>query len=249
MVQQLLPAPGSADLDDEELLALYDPGELPMVRFNFVSTADGAATHQGVTGTLGTAADKRIFALLRRHADVILIGAGTIRTEGYGGELLDAPAQAWRAERGLAPHPAIAVVSGSLNLDPGMPFFAKAPVRPIVITSAAAPENRRRALGAVADVIEGGRTAVEPGIAVRELQARGHRRIHSEGGPVLFAAFQRAGAVDSLCLSISPLLGGGQARRIADGPGEELQAMRLVLLLEEEGALFAEYRGSRRGQG
>jgi riboflavin biosynthesis pyrimidine reductase len=243
MVHQ--PTAGKAPLDDDGLLALYapPPGQDPWVRFNFVSTLDGAATHGGVSGGLGTAADKRIFALLRRHADVILVGAGTIRAEGYGGDLVDGAGRAWRTARGVPAHPGIAVVSAGLNLDPASEFFARAPVRPLVLTTADAPLERAGELAEVADVVRCGEHRVDPRRAAGELASRGLRRIHSEGGPTLFADFQEADLVDSLCLSLSPLLAGGTSRRIADGAGEHpLRRMALNLLLEEDSALFLEYR-------
>lgn len=252
MVRQLIPTPPEATgtaLTDGQLLDLYrpEPGRLPFVRFNFVSSADGAATWDGKSGSLGTDADRRIFALLRRHADVILIGAGTIRAEGYAGELLDAPAQAWRRERGLPAHPGIAVVSGSLDLDPGSPFFTAAPTPIVVLTAGSADPSRRAALGRVAEVVTAGADGVEPGRAVQALTGRGHRIVHSEGGPSLFASFQHADAVDSLCLTTSPVLAGGGQRRISTGSAAELRRLELAVLLEEDGALFAEYRRSGTG--
>lgn len=245
MVQQLIPPrpdAGGTALTDEQLLALYAPGDEPLVRFNFVSSADGAATVGGTSGPLGTAADQRIFALLRRHAHVILVGAGTIRAEGYAGELLDADARSWRLKQGLASHPGIAVVSGSLDLDPDSAFFTDAPVRVLVLTTDTADASRRAALERVADVVTAGEDDVDPRRVVSVLAGRGHRMVHSEGGPSLFAAFQRADAVDSLCLSTIPLLAGGAGKRIAGGFTSEIQRVELALLLEEDGALFAEYR-------
>lgn len=243
MVHQ--PTPGSAPLDDDALLALYAPppgGEI-WTRFNFVSTLDGAATHDGTSGELGTPADQRIFALLRRHADTILVGAGTVRAEGYAGELVDAAGQSWRRRRGMPAHPGIAVVSAGLGLDPAAPFFTEAPVRPVVLTAGEAPADRKAALERVADVVPCGSGRVDPRLAAAELLRRGHRCIHSEGGPTLFADFQDADLVDSLCLTLSPLLVGGDSRRIADGAsGHAPRRMSLNVLLEEDGALFLEYR-------
>ena len=119
-MRRLLPDP-APEPDDAALLHSYAPpsGTDPFVRFNFVSSIDGAATLGGLSGELGTAADKRVFMLLRRAADVILVGAGTVRAEGYDGELLDAASRAWRLERGMSECPVLAVVSGHLDLDAG----------------------------------------------------------------------------------------------------------------------------------
>ena len=137
-----------ADVDDEQLLSWYAMPERPegWVRFNFVASADGAATVQGRSGGLGNAADFRVLHLLRRLADVLLVGAGTIRAEGYGGDLVGDDGRSWRLERGLSPHPPVAVVSGRLDLDPGAPLFTEAVARPIVVTTVQADPERRRAL-------------------------------------------------------------------------------------------------------
>lgn len=245
MVQQLIPPrrhQGATELTDEQLLGLYSPAGEPLVRFNFVASADGAATTGGTSAGLGTAADQRIFALQRRHADVVLVGAGTIRAEGYAGELLDAEAQTWRRDHGLPGHPGIAVVSGSLDLDPQSEFFTSAPVPVLVFTTGSADASRKAALAQVAEVITAGEDEVDPRLILAALTERGHRMVHAEGGPTLFASFQRAGAVDSLCLTISPVLAGGEGQRIATGFTSENQRVQLALLLEEAGALFTEYR-------
>ena len=135
------------ELSDEDLLALRRapspqdaPG--PWVRAVFVSSLDGATALDGRSGTLGSPADRRQFALARTDADVILVGAGTVRAEGYAGPLVDAAARARRAARGLPEHPAVAVVTGSLDLDPDGEFFRAAPVRPWVIASERAVADR-----------------------------------------------------------------------------------------------------------
>ncbi|NKX53809.1 pyrimidine reductase family protein [Arthrobacter mobilis] len=238
------------DATDGQLLDWYavPDGDRPWVRFNFVSSLDGAATYEGRAGGLGDVVDQHVFTLLRRQADVILVGAGTVRAEGYAGPLLSEEDLAWRAGRGLPAHPAIAVVSGSLDLDPAGGFFAQAPVRPVLLTSARAGAARRQALSEVADVIDVGTGSAEPARIVEALAGRGWHSIHSEGGPVLFGAFQAAGLVDELCLTLSPVLAGGTGKRIADGgPEQTLQGMELVHILESAGMLLLRYKAARPG--
>ena len=107
---------------DEELLALYGIGDrtAPRLRANFIASLDGAATHQGLTAGLNNEDDKRVFDLLRRVCDVVLVGAGTIRAERYADLRLEAPAIAWRREHGLPAQPTLAIVSAELDLDPEM---------------------------------------------------------------------------------------------------------------------------------
>src|SRR5680860_874864 len=98
------------DLGALEEMYAYPPSRAPWIRTNFVSTLDGAAyAADGLSGSLGGPADTRVFELLRSLADVIIVGAGTARAEGYGpvkpGEV-DADL---RHRLGLKPVPPIAV--------------------------------------------------------------------------------------------------------------------------------------------
>src|SRR5580765_1234494 len=57
----------------------------PWLRVNFVSTVDGSAQgSDGRSGTINNEVDREVFQDLRKTADVILVGVGTARTEGYG---------------------------------------------------------------------------------------------------------------------------------------------------------------------
>ena len=226
MTTRITSAGPETELSDEQLMAAYVwddsavPTRRPFFRFNFVASADGAAALDGRSGGLGDGADHRVFELLRQTADVILVGAGTVRAEGYSGELLAPAGQLWRAGRGMASHPGLAIVSGSLDLDPDSALFREAPVRPLLLTAAAAPAERRTALAGVADVVVAGERTVEPEQAARVLAGRGFHRVLCEGGPQLFGSFQAAGMVDELCLTVSPLLTPGTAPRITGGTPE-----------------------------
>lgn len=256
MIISLLPGSGpsadngpgtgtSAGLDDEALhrIYAYPAVDRPYVRFNFVAAADGAATSGGFSAGLGNDGDKRIFTVLRRLADVVLVGAGTIRAEGYEGELVDDDARAWRSQHGLAAHPAIAVISGSLNLDPESGFFTRAPVRPVILTAGTADAGRRAALSAVADVVDCGTGTVEAPAVLAEFGRRGLLKVLCEGGPAVLGDFTRSHTVDELALSISPLLAGGEGPRISTGDSpKDAVPMDLASLLTEESALYALYR-------
>ncbi|MDT7772320.1 MAG: hypothetical protein QOC67_1244, partial [Pseudonocardiales bacterium] len=87
---QLLPltAPDPTPLGDDELDRLYaypESLDRPYIRVNFVASADGAATADGLSAGLSSAPDRRLFDVLRQLAEVVLVGAGTARAENYGG--------------------------------------------------------------------------------------------------------------------------------------------------------------------
>lgn len=239
-INRLLPS-AETRVDDDNILDAYRFPDQPWLRMNFVSSIDGAATRNGLSGSLGGDADRRIFDLLRRQGDVILIGAGTVRAEGYGAMRLQDDAVRWRLQRGKTQHPAFALVSGSLDLDPESAVFADAPSRPIVYTLSAASQTRREALAQVADVVDVGTDALDPMKVREDLAARGLLHIHAEGGPSLFGAFIAGGAVDEVCLTVAPALDAGDAGRISHSEHAVPTEMRLASLLEAEGELFLRY--------
>lgn len=239
-IDSLWPASETA-LTDAQLLETYAPPSTPWLRMNFVSSLDGAVTRDGLSGELGDEADHRVFDLLRRWADVVLLGAGTARAEGYGAMRLSVQDQRWRVEHGLTPQPVFALVSGRLDLDPTSALFTDAPVRPLVLTVASAPAERRAALSEVADLVDVGETVVEPAQVRDELVGRGLSRIHSEGGPTLMGSFVEAGAVDELCLTLAPSIEAGPAGRIAHAPLSHPTSMRLAAVLRAGDELLLRY--------
>jgi riboflavin biosynthesis pyrimidine reductase len=105
-IDRVWPDPAE-NLSDDDLVAGLGAG----VRVNFVSSIDGAATHGGLSGGLSGPADKRHFELLRRVCDVVLVGAGTVRAEGYGSIRVSDVSVRWRRAQGMPDHPVFAIVS------------------------------------------------------------------------------------------------------------------------------------------
>ncbi|MBA2624775.1 MAG: pyrimidine reductase family protein [Acidimicrobiia bacterium] len=233
-------------LDPVEPAAVY--GDLPAhddrpgVRLNVVTSLDGANSVGGRSRGLGGPADRRLFLLLRTLADVVLVGAGTVRTERYRPVEVGPAEQDARRQRDQAPVPPIAVVSRSCALDWTSPFFTHAVARPVVLTVAGAPAAQRARAAEVADVVLAGDTDVHLATALDALGARGARSVLAEGGPELNRQLVRAGLLDELCLTLAPRLVGGDATRILGGP--ELEGgddLRLRSLCEEDGFLFLRY--------
>ncbi|MFC4950208.1 pyrimidine reductase family protein [Pseudonocardia sp. GCM10023141] len=227
----------NAELSDDDLAGCYaypDGLTAPWVRVNFVSSIDGAAALDGVSGGLGSAADKRVFATLRELAQVVLVGSGTARAENYRG--------ARRPTRGTDVPPPIAVITSSARIDPQSRLLTDTAVPPIVLTLATAPAERRAALAAAgADVVV--LPDLTPATVLAELGRRGLHRVLCEGGPTLNNSLVAADAVDELCLTVSPLLAGAGAPRIVDGPdGAIARKMELVTALHEDGVLLLRYR-------
>ncbi|WP_431772648.1 pyrimidine reductase family protein [Streptomyces cucumeris] len=218
-----------------------------VLRANMVSSLDGAAHHDGRSQPLSSTADMRIFGVLRGLADAVVVGAETVRREGYRPARAREAFAERRAALGQAPAPAIAVVSAGLDLDFSLPLFTEPVVPTLVITGGRAAGDRLAAARASgADVVlagdaESGR--VDATTIVTALAARGHTRLLTEGGPKLLGLFAAAGVLDELCLSMAPMLAAGDAARIVNGVAlVEPERFALASVLEEAGFLFTRYR-------
>jgi riboflavin biosynthesis pyrimidine reductase len=242
-IHRLSPLPSQEALSDEDIAALYLDGVGdPWLRVNFVSSVDGASTHQGLSGGLSNDVDGRVFELLRRLCDVVLVGAGTVRAEGYGAMRVGPDSVRVRSGAGMTPHPVFAIVSAGLDLDPRSPIFTDAPERPIILTTELSRPEAREALGEVADVVVCGTERVQPERGLAVLHERGLTHIHCEGGPHLFADLIATRAVDELCLTISPRLEAGTASRIATGAAPIAPlGMRLAHTLIGDDTLLLRY--------
>lgn len=235
------------ELDDGELPRLYEypEGDGPWVRANFIASVDGGATADGKTGTMAGPGDRLIFNVLRELADVIVVGAGTVRIEGYSGAHMSAAQRQRRHARGQSEVPQLAIVTKSGRLERDMPVFTRTEVPPLVLTCTEAAEETRRVLTGLCEVLDcsaGDPAKVDEAALLQALAARGMRRILTEGGPMLLGAFVQRNMLDELCLTIAPYVVGGLARRIATGPGQLLARMRCAhVLTDDAGYLYTRY--------
>jgi len=215
------------------------------VRANMITSLDGTATADGRSGGLGGAGDRALFALLRAAADVILVGAATVRTENYSGAQPTAAQRQARTSRGQAEVPPIAVVTRSGDLDPGSRLFTRTTVPPLIFTAASGAATVRRRLGSAAEVLDASGAnpdSVDPAVVLRILSERGLWRVLAEGGPTLLSQLLAAGLLDELCLTVAPVLVGGTGPRIVDGPHRVHQRMRRThVLADDDGYLYTRY--------
>ena len=231
---QLYPLAGTQPVDvdgegaREALERLYRIPSRPWLRVNLVASVNGSAAGTDGTSTgLTNRTDRKILGAIRRLADVVLVGASSVRAEGY---LLPRTA-------------ALAVVTGSGDLTghripPGLE-----PGRLLVICPEQARGRVRSSLGgASAEIIaaEAQDSAVSPSAIIAALHGRGLSSIVCEGGPQLASALLSAGLVDELCLTTSPLL---TAARLPMLPGVAAgRRLRLSqLLVDESDALYARW--------
>src|SRR5699024_8958969 len=130
-----------------------------------------------LSGTINSGPDHRGFAAMRRAADVLLLGAGTVRAERYG------PART-----------PMVVVSRSARL-PETLAGQDGVVLATTSTSGAAESET---------VWWCGRDTVDPATVVARARSAFGPHVLCEGGPTLAAQLVAAGLVDELALSWTP---------------------------------------------
>jgi len=224
------------------------PGR-PWILISMVASVDGATTVNGRSGGLGGPGDRRVFQALRGSADMILVGAGTVRAESYRPpQTADDQIMAHRVAQGRAPRPRLVVVSSSLELEPTAPLFADHSIEdplPLVATVTSAPPSRREALTAVAELVACGANRVDLTGLLAVLDDIGAGVVLCEGGPGLNHQLLAAGLVDELCLTISPnLVGGvgGDVHSLLAGSSLPIPArLHLDRVLSEDDYLFCRY--------
>ena len=215
------------------------------VRGNMIASLDGGATDDGKAGGLAGAGDRAVFSLMRHAADVILVGAATVRVENYSGAQLPVAARQERQRRGQGEVPPIAVVSHSGLLDPGALLFTRTEVPPLILTTRRSFDDTQQRLGSVAEVIDASGAqsdSVDGATVLRIFAERKLFRVLTEGGPLFLGTLIEDGLLDELCLTIAPILVGGAARRIVTGTSQVHTTMRRThVLTDDDGYLYTRY--------
>ena|SRR5215207_2996331 len=220
--RRLLPAPAAEGLTAAEVAAEVPgpaPADRPFVLLNMIATADGRATIAGRTAPIANRADYELFHALRERVDAVMVGAETIRVEGYG------------------PMEQLAVVvSRSVDLPTGRGLLAAPGNRVVIVTPS--PDAELLPCAATVSYLREG----DLGTALRRLKTEyGVESIDCEGGPGLNATVIPSGLVDELHLVLAPKLAGGpDPLTVYSGPA--LLDLALLSLHESGGYLFARYR-------
>jgi riboflavin biosynthesis pyrimidine reductase len=233
-VDVLLPAPsGTVELEREALRSWlaerYDrPGDA-WVRVNLVAALGGQTTgSDGTSDGLTGGIDRLLLTALRRTADVVLVGAGTLRAE----------------QLGMPRTAALAVASRRGDLDPKtIPAPSGDGRRALVLCPARVAVTLRERLRDRAQVVPlDGDPASDPRLLIDALTAEGLPRIVCEGGAELAGRLVTAGLVDELDLTTSPVLAGGGPSLRALGGAWSLGG----LLRDETDRLYARWLAPRR---
>ena len=224
--------PGLRDRYDGELGVDLRPDRATVIA-NFVSTIDGvvAFDDDGSTGGGEVSGffdpDRFVMGLLRAMADVVLVGAGTVRAapthEWTPRRVHKRSAElyaTWRHDLGIAsPQPTtiVATASGALDLaHPGL----SAPDVPVIIATTDAGADRLRVAGPGPNVrieVAGGDDQVPAAGLIEIAASAGARLVLCEGGPHLIGDLVAARLLDELFLTVAPQVAGRDktARRLA----------------------------------
>ena len=220
--------------DYEELV--LDPSRSPdgvRLALGMIMSVDGAVTAAGSSSALGGPADHAVLPALHDAADVVLVGAATLRTEGYASIGGSEARRARRTRKRLAPLPRLAVVTASGDLPPDHPLIGSREEPAIVVTHAAALERvsgRLDRLGylGVAELVVVGEDGLDAEALRRWCAGHGLTRVLCEGGPTLAGSLVAQDAVDEVFLTVSPNLVGDGSGRLLTGAEEHLRGLRLV---------------------
>jgi riboflavin biosynthesis pyrimidine reductase len=216
----------------------------PWVALNMASSADGRATVGGTSGGLGSEADHRQFAALRREVDCVLVGTGTLAAERYGSLIRDPAAREERVHAGRSPEPMCCIVTRSGRLPLDIPLFHDPEQVIAVYTGAQVAFD-----GVRADVnVEHSSDGSSFGAALRDLRARHDVRVVlCEGGPRVVGALVAEGLLDEMFLTLSPMLvGGNGVKNLIEGrEAVPPVPLELIRVLESDGYLFLRYLVSR----
>jgi riboflavin biosynthesis pyrimidine reductase len=243
---QLTAGGPAGDLDDTALAELYvypDPlGGTARVRANMISSIDGMATIAGRSGDLGSTGDRQLFSVVRALADVIVVGARTAITEGYGPVAPHPPLSECRVAAGQAPAATLALVSNTLAIPVPQQDDMLRAANTVVVTCRSAPDAARAQLGdAGVTVVDCGDESVDLAQMLDHFAAHGLWRVLCEGGPALLGSFLGADLVDELCVTVSPLLTAGAGKHVTAG-GDAVRRMRRAhVLADDEDYLYVRW--------
>ncbi|MBF82193.1 MAG: hypothetical protein CL522_02125 [Actinobacteria bacterium] len=176
----------------------------PWIMLNMISSKNGLATLNGTSGALGGPADKALFRTLRGLADVILVAAGTVRTENYSAPVISDRTTQIRDSQNRSQLPTIAVVTNSLNLDPESPLFSSPNYRPAILTSKTSLNEGAPPPFKNTDIFQIGESLVDLKEAIPILTETYGPVILVEGGPNLNQQLVDLDLFDELCITVSP---------------------------------------------
>jgi riboflavin-specific deaminase-like protein len=223
-----------------------DTIQRPYVAVNMAMSVDGKiTTYRREEIILGSAHDRRTMDALRAESDAVIVGAGTVKHDGFPILMRHDDLREKRTARGLPPHPINVTLSRSLDMPSAKPFFQHPDTEKIVFTTRAAPAARVKRFAKLAEVVVLSRRTLSPADVLENLHSRGVERVLLEGGGELHWAFAEECVIDDIYVTLTPrLIGGAAAPTILDGKGflaANHMRLRLVSCERVGDELFLKY--------
>jgi len=218
----------------------------PHVSVNMAMSLDGRiSTRRREQITLGTRHDRLLMDKLRAEADAVIVGAGTVRHDGFPIRVRDDKLRRARLKKRPDAAPINVVLSGELDLPIDSAFF-KANTERILFTTRKAPKARIERFKRVADVVVFPRVRISARDVLDVLSERGAQRVLVEGGGDTHYSFAKEHVVDEIYITLTPrLIGGIGAPTILDGKGfltDEHIELKLVSCDRIRDELFLKYK-------
>lgn len=194
------------------------------VTVNAAMTVDGKiALRGGAQLAISDAEDlARVHAMRTRH-DAIVVGIGTV--------LADDPQLTARHVTG-GRNPVRVILDSKARLPPNARVLDGASKTLHVVT-----EGHARSIPNAETVVAGEGEQVDLRLMLRELAARGLQNVMVEGGARVIGSFLRHGLVNDLYTYVGPVVVGGGAPSLVEGPGATLKEHVLRMRLAEAGRL------------
>jgi len=191
------------------------PAHRPWLGVCMVASIDGSTVVDSNSRGLSSKVDQEVLLTLRSLADVLIVGAATVRVEGYG------PPRK-RGQR-------VGVVSRRGDVDASSALFTSG-AGFLILPDDAPPTT--------VEAVRAGQGSVDLAAALAQVDAD---FVQAEGGALLNGALAEADLIDELNLTISPVLAGGDGPRVTGGVAQLARRMRLAHVLEDDSFLFTRY--------
>jgi 5-amino-6-(5-phosphoribosylamino)uracil reductase len=180
-------------------------------------------------------------------ADLVLVGANTIRINGENLIINNQELLAARKFRGQSPQPITCVVSQSLDLSPTLPFFTQEIERWIFTTQHSLEQHpQATSLSEKAKLIVLGNTGLDWEQGYSLMAQQGIRKVVALGGGSLAASLIKAGKIDDWWLTVWPcVFGGKDAPTPVEGQGflpDDAPRLELIETRQVGNDVFLHYR-------
>lgn len=205
---------------------------------NLATSLDGKiATSSRELVWLGTPADHRQMQVLRKRCDIVLVGAGTLRTY-----------RKFSGINGAGIQPANAVISRALEgVSPNWDFFKNPKRRRILFLSDrdGISKSKIRKFESCSEMVFLSPRKSIALQAIQELRKRGFRNLLVEGGGDIMWNFASHNLIDEYHVTLTPkIVGGSNAPTLVEGIGfapQDILKLKLKRCVRKGNELFLTY--------